>query len=321
MKQYDPQKNAQALRAWDEWKEICWVAGCSAEAQDVLNREIYVAFKRLFQTRMPLNADEILRDESDWATEFDMGVINTPPPGLKKSAAPESEPDSAEITGLKKKYKDYLWALVQDSSDPSLQVIRGKLTSPVGIINGIADNYLKVHYPAQWENYQEFRNNTARKNKRDTPPVQEISLQAPVGEDGTSLEELVPGEDWQPGDEKPADLERKLTELFSPREIALIFAHMAKKTTAPETEAFLGCGHTTIANMWNNGQPGQLGLREKIRTHADFFQSQGVVFFMKKRLEAEKNAGPFLKLIEAQPKMKEFFAAMDERAVRLGLKS
>ena len=60
MNNNDSARAAAALNAWEEWKEICWVAGCSAESQQILNAEIYNAFKRKFNRVCPHSTDEIL---------------------------------------------------------------------------------------------------------------------------------------------------------------------------------------------------------------------------------------------------------------------
>ena len=39
-------KNMLELTAWNQWKEICSVAGCSGENQQILDKKITVAFKK-----------------------------------------------------------------------------------------------------------------------------------------------------------------------------------------------------------------------------------------------------------------------------------
>ena len=251
-----------------------------------------------------------------WATEFDLGVIKTPPP--RREGAPEDK--DAEITDLQKRYKDFLWTEVRNSKDDSpLKVIRGKLTGPHGIINGIAESYLQLHHPVIWENYKEYSNNQARKYKRDMPPIGETSLDTPIGEDGGTLGDVIPdpGKNSVCG-EDPASVEKWLNETFSVEEIALIFATAANIKTDLATQRFLGRGHDSIARMWNDPKH---GLRKKFHDCAGQFNTPGAVFFMKKRLEAEKNADPFLKKLEGSERIQQIFSQAEEYAIMHGLKS
>lgn len=353
MKELDTLWNEQMLEAWEEWKEICFVGGCSPNTQRLLETEIYAAFRGKFEIVFRNNVDDFLstigndaprKDKNDdecdtppiddtdeqiggdgkcdiyrdneadaelggedevqrkkssvsmqslktlWALEFDHGVIETAPP------------DSAVIGGVVvefqphfKCYKDFLWYVKQHSDDLPLKVIRGKLTGPLGIINGIADNYLRFTRPDIWENYVEARNNKTRQKKREIDKIEQVSMQEEVNEDGDMRGDFIPGSETVIHEDL-ADIEKEIREIFSVEELALILARRAKLLTHPETENFLHAGHTKISGMWNDPNS---GLLKKCRKYFNFFQIESqAIFIMKKIIAAEKNSKRFLDIFE-----------------------
>ena len=352
MKKFNPQWNDRMLEAWEEWKEICFVGGCSPNAQRLLETEIYAAFKAKFEQIFKDNVDDFLftigndaprkdkygdecdgenednadgkigddgecdfglNSESDveieseddvqqernsvsvqslktlWALEFDHGVIETPPPD---SSATEGV---VEFQPLFKCYKDFLWYVKQHSDDPPLKVIRGKLIGPLGIINGIADNYLRFTRPDIWENYVEARNNKNRQKKKNVKKIKQVSIQKEVNEDGDTLGEFIPGGRLVFHEELD-DIEKEIRAVFTVKELALILARRAKLLTHPETEKFLNAGHTTISGLWNDPTN---GLLKKCRKHFNFFlNEERAIFIMKKIIAAEKNSKSFLDTFE-----------------------
>jgi len=94
----------------------------------------------------------------NWAHEFDCGII-------EKANSPSSP----------KNYKDHTWECIMRSKDPPLKVIRGQLLGPLGIINEIAERFLRSNYPQIWEKL--------------------ISLQIPISsdeDDSGTLEDTIP---------------------------------------------------------------------------------------------------------------------------------
>jgi hypothetical protein len=115
--------NDMALRAWEKWKEICFVAGCPKEDRKCLQKEILSAFHKKFGKICPQNMEEIFsvncssndeenvqeelselenivespEDQNDsytnfaasaltyWANEFDQGIL------AKAYAVPRAE--------------------------------------------------------------------------------------------------------------------------------------------------------------------------------------------------------------------------------------
>ena len=70
----------------------------------------------------------------DWACEFDAGIV-----------------EKANISKTSKNYKDHTWECILRSDDPPLKIIRGQLVGPKGIINEIAERFLRCNYPQIWE--------------------------------------------------------------------------------------------------------------------------------------------------------------------------
>ena len=381
MKKDDPARNALALNAWEEWKKICWVAGCSVESQRILNADIYKAFKAKFNTICPLSTHDVLNgistarqhhlydgfeaeapadeaeDRSDiampyedddneklecqpaaafdqaegaeygsedvlndddfdddfptvgshygfdkysmWALTFDMGVINTPPPGSK---IPD-EYGEAEITELQKRYKDYVWNLKATSPDPPLKVIRGKLTGPLSIMNEIAERYLRENHQLIWENYDEFRKEKARINKKNPQDINEVSLDSPIGEDGDGdLSDIIADPSALPPDRQHPDWQTASAEdelsCFTPQELALILAHaVGSCVTSKEVQSFIGRGHDAISRMWNDPVK---GLLKKRNEHQELFGEPGILSRIISRIRAEKDSESLLLLLKAR---------------------
>lgn len=71
----------------------------------------------------------------DWAHEFDCGII--------EKTNSEKSP---------KNYKDHTWECISRSDDPPLKIIRGQLLGFVGVINEIAERFLRNNFRQIWEN-------------------------------------------------------------------------------------------------------------------------------------------------------------------------
>ena len=67
-------------------------------------------------------------DDDECIMAFDHGLLEMSEPGDKTR---------------KKAFKDYVWLCANESSDPPLKVIRGKLVGNRGVINGIVEKHLK----------------------------------------------------------------------------------------------------------------------------------------------------------------------------------
>ena len=76
MKKFNLQWNDRMLEAWEEWKEICFVGGCSPNAQRLLETEIYAAFKAKFEQIFKDNVDDFLFTIGNEAQEKAIAAIS-----------------------------------------------------------------------------------------------------------------------------------------------------------------------------------------------------------------------------------------------------
>ena len=142
---YSPEDNARALKAWNEWKEICSVMGCSEESRSILKKEISGAFRYFLMainswaSRISSQFENVPTEDDDvYVQEFDTSIeIAAKNPGINKHTHEPKE---------HKYYKDKIWMDVQNSNDAPLKVIRGELISKNNkacVIKGVVINYLE----------------------------------------------------------------------------------------------------------------------------------------------------------------------------------
>lgn len=157
--------NAAILKAWNAWKQVCWVDGLGVvldgrpaigtkEDADILRKEIRNAFMRkLSPFRLQLE-DESEKDgleDLDCARIFDESMVeyeHCEDPGHERYA--RGHYGEAAHVRKAKAWKDFVWQAVANSDDPELKVIRGKLTGPHGVINQVVEDWLMREYPC-WE--------------------------------------------------------------------------------------------------------------------------------------------------------------------------
>ena len=323
-------ENDNALAAWEEWKEKCFVILVSTDGErgdlrSILRRLIHTAFKKkfdkMFEKVCPSQADELMTDpyrlgESEdkqfqkdfidnyWSSEFDQGIINTQPP---EDFMTQLEEETGRAAELVKCYKDFVWYKKEHSSDPPLVVIQGKLIGPKSAINGIAERYVENNHNTVWLGYDLNKKRgkhdgadekNAPTKKSETPhkdSVNVISFQDSVGNSEDCYKTYA---DTIP-DKTAADytsqvseeeLEKEL-ESFSREDIALILAKMAKLTTDPVTQEFIGWGHSKISYYWNNH------LKKKCLKY-NILSDSKTISLLKKRIESEKGSEEFLSIVE-----------------------
>ena len=143
----DEERNTSILVAWNEWKEICSVMGCSVENRNLLTVEIGNAFRRKLAAALAqkgMAEDSVSNEEyKDYVQLFDSGLeIMKKAPGVNKKTGKEK---------VKKNYKDLVWQAIQDNSkDPHLKIIRGMLLGGVNNyatpLTAIVREYLEKNY-------------------------------------------------------------------------------------------------------------------------------------------------------------------------------
>lgn len=340
-KQYD---NAKALAAWEEWREMCYVFLVSADGEygdlrTILRKLIYSSFKRKFTAICPMQVDDIMQDQyrekkkdgnnfgqnikefidNYWSTEFDEGIIRTKPP---KEFMEKMQQETGKADELIKCYKDFVWYPVRDPNynpDNKLTWIQGKLIGEKSAINGIAERYLRNYHNDIWFQYNQHRSRRsmksaseeekeAAKKRRDERALKLISIDEPVknnkdSEETASQIEMIPVNDSMFDLENIRDLEKELQD-FDWQEIAIILAKMAKLTTDPVTQEFIGWGHSKISKYWKEiitnekGETERRGLFYKCRKYTELFEDTRTIFLMTNRIKAKNNSEAFLSKVK-----------------------
>ena len=193
----DEERNTKILVAWNEWKEICSVMGCSEENRELLKMEIGNAFRRKLAAALAQKEMDSISTEKyeDYVQMFDSSLeIMKKAPGVNKKTGQEK---------MKKNYKDMVWQAIQNSKDPQLRIIRG-------LLFGGANNYATPLTAIVREYLEKNYNNGLR-----IDPKSLVSLNERWGDSDRDFEESI-GELCTPVDMPKNDLEH-LEELVQER--------------------------------------------------------------------------------------------------------
>ena len=220
--------NDKLLKAWNEWKEICSIIGCSDENKERLKKIVRKAFENKLSRVLGKDARSFAPD--DCAAEFDNGIFEkAEKPGIDRRTGKER---------VKKNYKDFVWNSIVQSSDPPLKIINGLLIGSKGIINDIVINYLKRE--------RGFKSSISEDGKRIL--VHPISIDMPFeGKDGsqTNFENFINNIVKAP-DANDLDREfiaKSVPEVFTAKMAAVLLAKAADITLEERSlQDFLGVG-------------------------------------------------------------------------------
>ncbi|HCG25264.1 MAG TPA: hypothetical protein DE060_18705 [Lentisphaeria bacterium] len=216
----------------------------------------------------------------NWAHEFDCGII-------EKANSPTSP----------KNYKDHTWECIQRSDDPPLKIIRGQLLGFQGIINEIAERFLRNNFHQIWE--------------------KQTSLQTPVGpddEDSGTLEDVfedksvvLQGSKLDKTDEV---LLRNCFQNLLPNDNAAIFlVYLTGFSTLfrrkvsiaiPELQEFVGLSSTSpLYDRLNNVILPQIQTlpKECLQAMSASGASDFLIFLMMEQIRPEKRAFPLLQRV------------------------
>lgn len=216
----------------------------------------------------------------NWAHEFDCGII-------EKANSPTSP----------KNYKDHTWECIQRSDDPPLKIIRGQLLGFQGIINEIAERFLRNNFHQIWE--------------------KQTSLQTPLGtddEDSGTLEDVCEDKTailWGSLLDKTDEefLRKCFQNLFTNDNAAIFLVYLTgfsklfrKKVSIaiPELQEFVGVSSTSpLYDRLNNvilpqikALPQECLLAMSASGAIDF-----LVFLMIDQIRPEKRAFPLLQCV------------------------
>lgn len=216
----------------------------------------------------------------NWAHEFDCGII-------EKANSPTSP----------KNYKDHTWECIQRSDDPPLKIIRGQLLGFQGIINEIAERFLRNNFHQIWE--------------------KQTSLQTPVGpddEDSGTLEDVFEDKSVVPQgskqDKTDEVLLRNCFQNLLPNDNAAIFlVYLTGFSTLfrrkvsiaiPELQEFVGLSSTSpLYDRLNNVILLQIQTlpKECLQAMSASGASDFLIFLMMEQIRPEKRAFPLLQRV------------------------
>ncbi len=284
MKSYTEEENNRALEAWNEWKTVCSILGCSKENSLILAKLVGDSFRQKLASVIhnPYPVDDI----QTCALAFDMGIIEKASfPGIDKRTGLERK---------KKNYKDVAWQKTEKSSDAPLRVIHGVLIGPHGIINDIVKSYVEKEYGYDWLNSE---------GKRFL--VHHQSINVPMeGRDGSTAEWgdfindlCTPPEELDDSDLEIIDEEVKK---FSIQQAAVFLADMVDLAMTDETLLdFIDKGKTWASDE-RNAMRRELASFLKANFYAELhitvLKQMKNKFFLK--LTAEKRATEFLSVVK-----------------------
>ena len=286
MTAYSKEENNKVLEAWNEWKTVCSILGCSQEHSLLLAKLVGNSFRQ--KLARVIHNPHPVEDIRTCAHEFDMGIIEKATnPGMDKRTGLER---------TKKNYKDVAWQKCEESNDTPLKVIHGVLIGPQGIINDIVESYGEKEYGYDWLN---------KAGKRFL--VHHQSINAPVeGNNGSTTE-------WgdfindlctppQSLDDSEMELINQEAQKYTPQEAAILLASLADLAmTEPTLLAFIDRRKTWASEKIIEIRT-RLGLfLEACFSKESFLQIQVLtqikkLFFMK--LAAEKGASEFLSMLK-----------------------
>lgn len=216
----------------------------------------------------------------NWAHEFDCGI-------MEKANSPTSP----------KNYKDHTWECIQRSDDPPLKIIRGQLLGFQGIINEIAERFLRNNFHQIWE--------------------KQTSLQTPVGsgdEDSGTLEDVFEDKSVAPQgsqlDKTDEDLLRQCFLNLLPNDNAAIFlVYLTGFSTLfrrkvsiaiPELQKFVGLSSSSpLYDRLNNVILPKIQTlpKECLQAMSASGASDFLIFLMIEQIKPEKRAFPLLQRV------------------------
>ncbi len=284
MAKFTKEENARTLKAWNAWKEVCWVHGLGKPRGDqpvvgtdadetLLSDMISNAFRRQLDPYVPQLEALAGRDflsNIDYAQEFDDALCEYEHVNRYKKGY------FGDMTKLRKKkaWKNIVWLEVAQSKDPPLKVILGRLLSTrKGVIRDLVKEWVLSNFSCDEKKTADGKSVMVFDHSRDAEMERcGEKVAGSVESDGFSageaavMECISPGSMHGPGNEEfdsgsavsagresISDLaiwRQELEQSFSPLLCCLIFAHINGVKLYADTEILgaLGISKTTAAN-------------------------------------------------------------------------
>lgn len=130
--------NDLELKAWNEWKEVCSILGCSQSYREALKDRMWTKTSReklqaLLEKSYPEWESEL--SEEGWKDE------------ISKCFDSYIREGAEDKTGRRLNYKDTIWYIIENNPDPignpPLRVIRGKLTSSHSVLDNVLEQLVQ----------------------------------------------------------------------------------------------------------------------------------------------------------------------------------
>ena len=330
---YTEEDNARALRAWNAWKEVCWVHGLgkprgdnlpivgTAEDEVLLSGMIENAFRRKLAPYMEQLEDRQGRfafSGVDFAQEFDAALCEYEHVDIPDKRFHEDVPKPR----ARKTWKDDVWLAISASKDHPLKVIIGKLLGVTGVIDRVVTEWLLSNFSIKinGDMLEFIRSRDAEKvetkgeqDQDGANPLEKEAAKA-ISPDGYNIDDTddEPCEDAQETPELdspervPKSWLAELERAFSARLCCLLLAHIngVKIYADKEVLGALGIGKTTAAQDLNKAQDCLSGLNPELRDWI-MHDAAGTRFFKKwieSRCRVEKAGALILSRVEEKEK-------------------
>ncbi len=320
MTEFTEEENARTLKAWNAWKEVCWVHGLgkprgdslpiigTAEDEKLLSDMIQNAFRRKLTPYIGQLEDDqgsFSFSNIDCAQEFDAALCE-----YEHVDIPDRRcHDGVRKLRAKKAWKDDVWQAVATSEDHPVKVIVGKLLGNMGVIDRIVEEWLRSNFVVGVNGDMLVFHSRIDTTEPETKTDRESSGVGFLG--GGALDAISSGCDKKTADvggalseEAPVTLksdafervpkswQAELEQAFSVRLCCLMFAHINGVKIYADTEILsaLGIGKTTAAQNLNKAQDCLSGLNPELRDWI-LCDDAGTRFFRKwieSRCQAEK---------------------------------
>ncbi|MDY0176600.1 MAG: hypothetical protein WCS95_05885 [Lentisphaeria bacterium] len=279
----------QELEAWGAWKEICFVDGCPPAQTAYLRRRLLHKMHRELRGYAAYHDRKGLLCDDELVIEFDLYMAYKD--GLTD---PKESMPRRNFT----QYKDRLWQQMEDSQDPPMQVLNGKLLGPKGMIRDVLRVVLRKHYDLRPESKLGEEMQAGKRFLHRALNLQDrISTEA--GQEG-SWETLLEADQADPAlrsetlqKELQLALEAVLAD-FEDSHCLLLYANLQQVSLADEAvcEA-LDCAKSTCYNLFEQAKDKlQVWRRENPRAggQCDFELFELLTTLLKKRLQDSDQA-------------------------------
>lgn len=217
---------ASELAAWNQWKEVCYVNGCSDKEKKYLQRRVVGKLSRELRLRgIDLTKDTRLQAD-DLVAEFDLYLAYKDGAITGETGADDQKQTNGRSDF--KQYKDHVWRKAASSQDPPMQVINGMLLGKKSVAMEVVRKMMRKYFAAQTERL--VRQETGKIVARQVLPVSLQNDDQKQQEEKNSWEETladtkITGPDEQAlqnKDELRTALQKILGELVEAEKVVLL---------------------------------------------------------------------------------------------------